>query len=74
MSNPVWEYKTFFLEPIDVHDTINALGSDGWRLHTCDPVIVGLSYGVLVVMDRLVMAPKGPTSLKDQPLPMEMKS
>ena len=32
-------YKTFVCEQDQLEDQLNELGFEGWRLHTCEPVI-----------------------------------
>lgn len=54
-----YQYKTFLCEVDDLQDALSQLGLEGWRLHTCEPVIRSGPYGpspvkILVVMDQVV--------------------
>lgn len=49
--------------PETAESEINALGKEGWRLHTCEPIVVGTVptfTEVFVVMDRAYMSEPDP--------------
>ncbi len=50
-------YIHFLCEQEELQDLLTLRGAEGWRLHTCEPVILQGQYGssimnVLVVMDQ----------------------
>lgn len=54
-------YLHFTCEAAELNDMLNKYGSNGWRLHTCEPVPTLGSHGsgtlyAFVVMDKLVVA------------------
>lgn len=56
---PIFEYLTFVCEQSDLQNLLSRYGPDGWRLHTCEPVVtIGPSGSgimkILVVMDRAI--------------------
>ena len=59
-----FHYKTFVCDQPDLQARLTELGDDGWRLHTCEPVImVGPGGGsgllqILVTMDQVEEIPE----------------
>lgn len=56
---PTIEYKTFICFHDELEARLNELGNEGWRLHTCDPVVTMGQHGsgtvqAFVVLDRVV--------------------
>jgi hypothetical protein len=56
---PYFQYLTFVCEQTELQERLTQAGLEGWRLHTCDPVVtVGLhGSGLLnafVVMDKFI--------------------
>ena len=54
----IFEYNTFVCEQPELQHLLTEAGIEGWRLHTCEPVVmVGPSgsglLNVLVVLDRV---------------------
>lgn len=51
-----FEYNHFECPGTDLHDRLNELGSEGWRLHTCEPYFLqgedGVTHMFTIVMDR----------------------
>ena len=56
---PIFEYLTFLCEQTELQAELTKRGQEGWRLHTCDPVVTvgpqgsGLLHA-FVVMDRYI--------------------
>ena len=56
---PVFRYINFLCEQTELDALLNQYGSEGWRLHTCEPVVTmgpqgsGLLHA-FVVMDKVV--------------------
>lgn len=56
------EYAHFFINQRDLQSELTRYGAEGWRLHTCEPVVIqGYLEGqghnevkAFVVMDRLL--------------------
>lgn len=62
---PKFEYLTFLCEQESLQETLTPLGLEGWRLHTCDPVLPFGAEGsgvlhVLVVLDRVILPGEEP--------------
>jgi len=62
LTMPIFEYFTFVCEQPDLQDRLTKLGLEGWRLHTCDPVVTIGPKGsgmlnAFVVLDRYVEEP-----------------
>ncbi len=60
---PIFQYKTFVCEQTELQAKLTEYGLEGWRLHTCDPVVMVGSQGsgllnAFVVMDRYVEEPE----------------
>ena len=58
----VFQYLTFVCEQSDLQTRLTEAGLEGWRLHTCEPVVMTGPSGsgllnVLVVLDRVMDAP-----------------
>lgn len=58
----VFQYLTFVCEQSDLQTRLTEAGLEGWRLHTCEPVVMVGPEGsgllnVLVVLDRIEDAP-----------------
>lgn len=56
---PYFQYLTFVCEQAELQTMLTEHGLSGWRLHTCDPVVVIGPQGsgllnIFVVMDKLV--------------------
>ncbi len=56
---PIFQYFTFVCEQPDLQERLTKLGLDGWRLHTCDPVVTLGPQGsgmlnAFVVMDKFI--------------------
>ena len=59
VTMPIFQYLTFVCEQTELQERLTKLGLDGWRLHTCDPVVTVGPQGsgllnAFVVMDRYV--------------------
>ena len=59
LTMPIFQYITFVCEQTNLQAKLTELGLEGWRLHTCDPVVnIGpQGSGMLntfVVMDKFV--------------------
>ena len=65
MMMPMFEYFTFECENAEqLQAMLTQAGLARWRLHTCEPIITGGTYGmgmtkILVVMDRIIEEPEG---------------
>jgi len=54
---PTFEYLTFTCTEFELQERLSTFGTNGWRLHTCEPI---LPYGpagtgvvrILVVLDK----------------------
>ena len=58
LTMPIFQYLTFVCEQTELQDLLTQHGLEGWRLHTCDPVVTVGPQGsgllnAFVVMDRL---------------------
>ncbi len=58
----MFQYNAFQCDSDEVHNALNVLADDGWRLHTCDPVTIRGGEGVdslffWIVMERLIPEP-----------------
>ncbi len=56
---PTFEYLTFVCDQPDLQDLLSRYGPDGWRLHTCEPVVTigpsgSGSLNILVFMDSSI--------------------
>ena len=56
---PRFEYKSDILWFNDLQSFLSNNGEEGWRLHTCEPIVPVGPYGsgmekILVVMDRAI--------------------
>ncbi len=59
VTMPTFQYLTFVCEQAELQTKLTQHGLEGWRLHTCDPVVTlgPLGSGMLnafVVMDKFV--------------------
>ncbi len=59
VTMPIFQYFTFVCEQPDLQERLTKLGLDGWRLHTCDPVVTLGPQGsgmlnAFVVMDKFI--------------------
>lgn len=57
LTMPIFQYVTFVCEQTELQSMLTEYGLDGWRLHTCDPVVTLGSQGsgmlnAFVVMDK----------------------
>ena len=71
---PTFKYISFTCEADELEARLNELGSQGWRLHTCEPTVtIGPSgSGTLhafVVMDMLIAADEEGAEPEDAPRP-----
>ena len=53
----IFQYLTFVCEQSELQELLSQHGLEGWRLHTCDPVVAVGSQGsgmlnAFVVMDK----------------------
>ena len=61
---PMFEYFTFECDNAEqLQAMLTQAGLARWRLHTCEPIITGGTYGIgmtkiLVVMDRVIEEPE----------------
>jgi hypothetical protein len=56
---PIFQYITFVCEQTELQERLTKEGLEGWRLHTCDPVVTVGPHGsgllqAFVVMDRYI--------------------
>ena len=56
MVNYHFLYKTFICDDDELSNELNVAGAEGWRLHTCEPVVIAGAEGIgslrfVVVMD-----------------------
>ena len=54
-----FQYLTFVCEQIELQERLTQAGLEGWRLHTCDPVVTLGPQGsgmlnAFVVMDKFI--------------------
>ncbi len=59
LTMPIFQYLTFVCEQTALQDLLTKHGLEGWRLHTCDPVVTVGPQGsgmlnAFVVMDRYI--------------------
>lgn len=59
LTMPSFHYLTFMCEQIELQAKLTPRGLEGWRLHTCDPVVMAGPQGsgilqMLVVMDKII--------------------
>lgn len=65
LTMPIFQYLHFLCEQTELQALLTEHGLEGWRLHTCDPVVTvgpqgsGLLHA-FVVMDRYVEEPVDP--------------
>lgn len=69
----VFQYLTFVCEQSELQHRLTEAGIEGWRLHTCEPVVMMGPSGsgllnVLVVLDRMIDAP-GEEDVVEEPAP-----
>ena len=65
-----FQYINFLCEQTQLEPLLNQYGSDGWRLHTCEPVTNTGPFGpgvlqAFVVMDRM-FAPETPFLVQEE--------
>ena len=65
---PIFQYLTFVCEQTELQAKLTEHGLEGWRLHTCDPVVTVGPQGsgllnAFVVMDRYIEQPDEPEEL-----------
>jgi hypothetical protein len=63
LTMPIFQYLTFVCEQTELQPLLTRYGQEGWRLHTCDPVVTVGPQGsgllnAFVVMDRYVEGPE----------------
>ncbi len=56
---PIFQYVTFVCEQTELQTMLTEHGLNGWRLHTCDPVVTVGPQGsgllnAFVVMDKFI--------------------
>lgn len=61
VTMPYFQYLTFVCEQLELQALLTKHGLEGWRLHTCDPVVTVGPQGsgmlhAFVVMDKFVDA------------------
>ena len=59
LTMPIFQYLTFVCEQTELQERLTQAGLEGWRLHTCDPVVTLGPQGsgmlnAFVVMDRYI--------------------
>ena len=59
LTMPIFQYVTFVCEQTELQTMLTEYGLNGWRLHTCDPVVTLGPQGsgmlnTFVVMDKFV--------------------
>ena len=62
---PHFQYLTFVCEQTELQAKLTEHGLEGWRLHTCDPVVTLGPQGsgmlnAFVVMDKFIDEEEGP--------------
>ena len=70
VTMPIFQYVTFVCEQSELQDRLTQAGLEGWRLHTCDPVVTIGSQGsgminAFVVMDRCIESEDPETLVAD---------
>lgn len=70
ITMPIFQYLTFMCEQTELQERLTQAGLEGWRLHTCDPVVTVGPQGsgllnAFVVMDRYVEDPGNDEELVD---------
>lgn len=71
---PTFKYISFTCEADALEDRLNEYGSQGWRLHTCEPVATVGPQGsgtlhTFVVMDMLIAADDDGADAEEAPRP-----
>lgn len=71
---PTFKYISFTCEADALENRLNEYGSQGWRLHTCEPVVTVGPHGsgtlhAFVVMDMLISAEDDGTDSTAEPRP-----
>jgi hypothetical protein len=74
--SPLFEYLHFYCDRDELQERLSAYGQEGWRLHTCDPVVTVGEYGTgiiyaFVVMDKAYMPEEEPGG-EEEPEPEAM--
>lgn len=77
----IYQYTSKLIHHKDVQDWVNEMGSEGWRLHTAEPVFNQFMEGtspiqVFIVMDKgfAVDDPEEPVDEEAGPHGIEMKN
>ena len=65
-----FQYHTFVCEQTELQEKLTKLGLEGWRLHTCDPVVMVGPQGsgllnAFVVLDKLLDDEVGDYQVED---------
>ncbi len=68
LTMSIFHYLTFVCDQTELQAKLTEHGLEGWRLHTCDPVVTVGPHGsgllnAFVVMDRYVETPGGDEEL-----------
>ena len=58
LTMPIFQYLTFVCDQTELQALLTQHGLEGWRLHTCDPIVTVGPQGsgllnAFVVMDKL---------------------
>ena len=71
-----YEYRSSLVKAQYVEENVNSLGSQGWRLHTAEPIIFSGAIYALIVMDRAYEGeePEEPVEENTGPHGIEMKA
>ena len=76
---PYFQYITFVCEQTALQTMLTEYGRDGWRLHTCDPVVTVGPQGsgllnAFVVMDKFIDEEEDPqVAVDDAPEGIAMR-
>lgn len=55
------EYRAFpKIRPDEIQGILDENGTEGWRLHTCNPVALGDTIYLTVVFDRQIVTEEAP--------------